>query len=307
MDIRTALTLSIGQLHQPVVTSYQLGCLVFQLYQAKVFRGEKLDRIHKDLPARPEYTRLLSSLVNDGILQNHKDIPSNEVFAVLGQDTAAAEDIACCVDPFCYVSHLSAMEYHGLTDRLPKLLFLTTLPSPHWGRQAAERMQKDLGPEGATQYREAGLPLLRRLRLAKIHRKTLSLHSTVHCDPGAYVSVADRPLRVATIGRTFLDMLREPNLCGGIYHVLEVYADHAERYLRLVVDTIERHGGKIDKVRAGYILSERLGLTHPTIEHWRTLVQRGGSQKLQAQAPYSSNFSETWCLSINIDEATEEE
>jgi predicted transcriptional regulator of viral defense system len=305
MDIKTALTLEIGQLHQPVVTSYQLGCLIFQLYQAKAYRGETLGRIQKDVPERLDYTRLIATLVENGVLQNSKDVPSKEVFTVLGQDTAAAEDIACCVDPFCYISHMSAMAYHGLTDRLPKILFLTTPPYPHWGQLAALRMQKDLGEEAVELYHEASLPALRRLRLTKIHRKTLSIHATVHCDPGAYVNVQGRFLRVSTIGRTFLDMIREPDLCGGIYHVLEVYADHASRYLRLIVDVIDRHGNKIDKVRAGYILDERLGLTHPSIETWRALVQRGGSQKLQAQAAYSSHFSEKWCLSINIDEAEE--
>jgi hypothetical protein len=58
-------------------------------------------------------------------------------------------------------------------------------------------------------------------------------------------------------------------------------------------------------VRAGYILDERLGLTHLSIENWRGLVQRGGSQKLQAKAAYSPHFSEKWCLSINIDEPEE--
>lgn len=305
MDIKTALTLEIGQLHQPVVTSYQLGCLIFRLYQAKTYRGEILGRIQKDVPERLDYTRLIATLVENGVLQNSKDVPSKEVFAVLGQDTAASEDIACCVDPFCHISHMSAMEYHGLTDRLPKILFLTTPPYPHWGQLATQRMRKDLGEEAVKLYHEASLPTLRRLRLKKIHRKTLNIHSTVHCDPGAYVNVQGRLLRVATIGRTFLDMIREPDLCGGIYHVLEVYADYASRYLRLIVDVIDRHGSKIDKVRTGYILDERLGLTHPSIENWHTLVQRGGSQKLQAKAAYSAHFSEKWCLSINIEEAEE--
>jgi predicted transcriptional regulator of viral defense system len=60
---------------------------------------------------------------------------------VLGQDQASAEVIICCIAPFCYLSHLSATEYHGLTDRLPKLLdtvygvveaFYRSLP---WGQE----------------------------------------------------------------------------------------------------------------------------------------------------------------------------
>jgi predicted transcriptional regulator of viral defense system len=302
MELTTALTLEIGQLHLPVVTSYQLGCIIFKLYQTKVYQGEKLTRLQKDVPERFEYNRAVETLIGNGVLKNSKDVSSHQLFTVLGQDTAAAEDVACCVDPFCYVSHMSAMEYHGLTDRLPKILFLTSPPSPEWGRLAAQRMQKDLG-DALERYSEASLPGLRKLKMTKIHRKTINLHSTVNCDAGAYLSVQGR--RVSTIGRTFLDMIREPDLCGGIYHVLEIYAEYANRYLRLIVDVIDRHGSKIDKVRAGYILDERLGLSSPTIDSWLEFAQRGGSRKLQANAPYSSQFSEKWCLSLNIDEAEE--
>ena len=215
MELRTAVALEIGRLHQPVVTDYHLGNLVFRLYQAKTYRGEALDRLQKEVLERADYTRLRDGLVTDGVLQRTKEVPNKDVFVVLGQDQAAAEDIICCVDPFCYLSHLSAMEYHGLTDRLPKLLFVTSLPQSQWGAQATERMQKDLGAEGLTAYLQAGLPPLRRLRLDKIQRKTLSLHTSAQCDPGAYVTVQGKPRRVATIGRTFRDMLREPDLCGG--------------------------------------------------------------------------------------------
>ena len=305
MELRTALALEIGRLHQPVITDYHLGSLVFRLCQSKTYRGEALDRLHTEVPERADYTRLLGGLLTDGILQRTKDVPNKDVFVVLGQDQAAAEDIICCVDPFCYLSHLSAMEYHGLTDRLPKLLFVTSLPQSQWSRLATERMQKDLGAEGLATYLQAGLPSLRCLRLDKIQRKVLSVHTSVHCDPGAYVTVQGKPRRVATIGRTFLDMLREPDLCGGIYHVLDIFAEQAPRYLRLIVDEIDRHGTKIDKVRAGYVLAERLNLTHPAFAVWQTCAQRGGSRKLDAQADYSPRFSETWCLSINIDETEE--
>jgi len=254
------------------MTDYQLGRLVFRLYQTKTYRGEALGQLQQAFPERADYTRLLGSLVTDGILQRTKDVPNKDVLVVLGQDQAAAEDIICCVDPFCYLSHLSAMEYHGLTDRLPKLLFVTSLPPPQWGRLATERMQKDLGAAGLASYLAAGLPPLRRLRLDKCQRKILSVHTRVQCDPGAYVTVQGKPRRVATIGRTFLDMLREPDLCGGIYHVLDLFAEEAPRYLRLIVDEIDRHGTTIDKVRAGYVFTAVSG----TPELQTAMVMKGG-------------------------------
>lgn len=75
-------------------------------------------------------------------------------------------------------------------------------------------------------------------------------------------------------------MIREPDLCGGIYHILEVIEAHAATYLRLIINEIEQHSTKIDKVRAGYILEERLELKNPTLELWQNEMRRGGSRKL---------------------------
>jgi len=100
-------------------------------------------------------------------------------------------------------------------------------------------------------------------------------------------------------------MLRNPSLCGGIYHVLDVYRENAKRYLRLIIDEVDRHGSAIDKVRVGYVLEERLGLTEPRVEKWIENVQRGGSRKLVADEPYKPVFSEKWCLSINIEDNSE--
>ena len=301
MEIQTALALEIGHLKQPVVTSYDIGQLVFQLYQAKTYKGEKLSRIQKDYPERQDYNRLVKMLLRAGVLQEKKTVPNPEVFTVLGTGQPSSGEVACCVDPFAYVSHLSAMEWHGLTDRIPKTLFISSPAPPDWKKFSLERMLKDLGgSEAYAVYRYSRFPQLRRLNLAKIGRETVHRHASLH--PGAFIALRDRWLRVATIGRTFLDMIREPDLCGGIYHVLGVYQEHAERYLQLVVDEIDQHGTKIEKTRGGYILEERLGLNHETIGKWVKFAQRGGSRKLYAHSEYSPRFSEKWCLSLNIEE-----
>ncbi len=301
MEIRTALALEIGHLKQPVVTSYDIGQLVFQLYQAKTYKGEKLSGIQKEYPERQDYMRLVKMLLRAGVLQEKKIASNPEVFTVLGTGQPSPGEVACCIDPFAYVSHLSAMEWHGLTDRIPKTLFISSPAPLHWGKFSRERMLKDLGGDEAyTVYSYSRLPQLRRLNLAKVGRETVHRHASLH--PGAFIVVRDRRLRVATIGRTFLDMIREPDLCGGIYHVLDVYQEHAERYLQLVVDEIDQHGTKIEKMRGGYILEERLGLNHDTIGKWSKFAQRGGSRKLYAHSEYSPRFSEKWCLSLNIEE-----
>ena len=301
MRIRTALALEIGRLNQPVVTGYQLGQLVFKLYQTKTYKGEKLNHVRRDCPDRQDYSRLVKKLLRAGVLQEQKPVLNPEVFMILGTGQLSTGEVACCVDPFAYISHMSAMEWHGLTDRIPKPLFISSPAPPDWKKFALNRMQKDLGSrESLDIYRNNRLPLLRRLSLTKIGREIVHRHASLHS--GAFTIVKNRPLRVATIGRTFLDMIREPDLCGGMYHVLDIYQEHVERYIQLVVDEIDRHGTKIEKVRGGYILEERLGLSHETIGKWAQFAQRGGSRKLYAHGEYSPRFSEKWCLSLNIEE-----
>jgi predicted transcriptional regulator of viral defense system len=217
---------------------------------------------------------------------------------VLGRSSVSAAEIACTVDPFAYVSHLSAMELHGLTDRVTQTLYLSSPDPKAWKAHATELMQRDLGEERAA-YEEAGFPLLQRTRIEKLMGTTVRITHSAHL--GAFRKTPDSEVRVATIGRTFLDMLREPTLCGGIHHVLGIYLEHAERNLALIAAEVDQHGGPIDKVRAGYVLEEVCGLTHPSFEEWQTHAARGGSRKLVAANEYASTYSERWALSLNAD------
>lgn len=302
MKLETAVALEIGALNKPIITSYQLGRIIFALYQAKIYQGKPIAYLREEsTPTRARYRKILQNLESSGVLSNSSTAKHPEIFSVLSQTSASADETACFIDPFCYVSHLSAMEYHGLTDRFPKVLFLSGAEPTHWKQLAIERMLKDLG-ESYKSYLETELPPLKRFTLKKIAKKTISLYATKHYDAGAYIRVQGQSLKVSSIGRTFLDMIRQPSLCGGIYHVLEAYSENADRYLRLIVDEVQQHGTIIDKVRVGYILEERIGLAHPTIKTWLENVQRGGSRKLVAENPYTPTYSEKWGLSINIEE-----
>jgi len=296
--LEKASTLSLGSVRQPVVTRYQIGVIVFRLYRDAEFQGQALC-IRKDQPDAPDFNRALANLTQSGVLSQTRGLPAKSVFTILGKEDATPAAIACSIDPFAYLSHLSAMEFHALTDRLPKILYLSTPPPAQWKEFARQRMLKDLGEDYAA-YGDSGFPPLTRVRLQRIKGRTVQLHSASHL--GAFKVLKDSPVRVATIGRTFLDMIRRPDLCGGIRHVIDVYQEHASTYLSLITAEIDTHGQAIDKVRAGYILDEVCHLDDSAIRQWRQLVQRGGSRKLDAASAYSSQYSERWCLSLNLDE-----
>lgn len=229
------------------------------------------------------------------MLEQHKHSPALLLTAF---PYKTAEDIACGLDRFCYLSHLSAMAFHGLTERSPKIVFVTTLSSALWKQAALNVMRNDLGEKGLQSFIDADLPLLTRHVADRIAGKAVNVYSSKHA--GSYIVKNSGALRVASIGRVFLDMLRKPDLCGGMGHVAEVFEAHASFYLPLILDELERHGSPIEKVRAGYLLEERCGIEHERIHAWTVFAQRGGSRKLDPDNEYWPQFSEKWCLSINI-------
>ena len=296
MDLIKAITLSLGDVTEPVVTPYRLGLIVHHLYLQKEYQGEKISRLQKDFATSTEFNKQLAELLKVGVLRAMRGC-SAAVYSLLGRRDDDAEEIACSIDPFCYLSHLSAMAHHGLTERIPTALFVSSPDPKSWKQFAEERMHKDL-KQGYAAYRENGLPLLTRLKMEKIGRRDVHRFASSHL--GAYKNVQGKTLRVSSIGRTFLDMLRNPELCGGMRHVMAVFEEHAAEYLSLIVNEISLHGAKIDKVRAGYILEECMQLKDATIQGWAALAQRGGSRKLDASAEYAPKWSEKWCLSLNL-------
>ena len=295
--LNKAVSLHLGALQQPVVTRYELATLVYNFYRSKRFKGKPI-LVSKSAAETRDLLRVVKALLGQGVLSPDSNFPDHRVFRVLGNPHAQAEDIACTVDPFAFVSHLSAMDYHGLTDRLPTSLYLSSPNSDKWKELAFQRLRKDCG-EFSDDYLQRGFPPLRRLDMKRIARRPIH-RRRVKNHQGAYRNVQGRTFRVATIGRTFLDMVRDPSLCGGIAHVLDVFEEHAKSYLRLIVDEVNQWGGPIDKVRIGYILEDRCGVDRETTQPWQQFVQRGGSRKLDAKREYSSTFSERWSLSVNV-------
>lgn len=296
MELIKAISLSLGNLQEPVLTSYRLGIILHRLYISKKFNGEQLSRLSKKYASASEFNATVDKLKRNGVLESHPNFP-NKVYRILGRKESDPGEVACTVDPFCCVSHLSAMRFHGLTNRLPAKLFISGPDQPLWRQKALEQMTKDLGDQSSV-YFDGNMPKLTFPKLRRIDRTEIHRFSTAH--QGAYKNVSEPMLRVSTIGRTFLDMLRSPHLCGGMAHVIEVWEEHARAYFKPIVSEIDRHGGPIDKVRAGYLLNEKMGLADDTVETWKKFVSRGGSRKLDPAEAYMPKWSEHWCLSINI-------
>jgi len=219
------------------------------------------------------------------------------VYHLFGRAKPKATEVACAADPFAYISHLSAMEFHGLTDRFSKILYLTTPPDTEWKELAKDRMLKDLS-EHLEPFQRARLPQLRRPVFDRVEGVRVELMR--RSSRGAFKTIKSPTIRVAMVGRAFLDMVREPGNCGGMQHVVDTYREHGARYLALIADEVEQHGNAVEKVRAGYLLDEVCRLSHPLVDGWTQKAQRGGSRLLDPLGEYVPHYSEKWRLSINV-------
>ena len=272
----------------PAVTPYKLFRLVEAIYQ----EGQNLYLKH-DQPDLSDYLRFVKNLVKAKQIRYDNDY-GRRLIRILDAPEHSGEEMVCLVDPLCYVSHLSAMQRWGLTDRSPRALTCTRLPrGKSANAQLVEAMSKDPG----------SLPP-KRVRLHFItHPKRVRgrlLHMIESKKAGACVSVPNTNIRLATIGQTFLDMLQHPRQCGGMSHVLDIYDKYALDWTEEIITFVDSCNSNLAKVRAGYILEEHLGIDDKRIESWKVLVQRGGSRKLDPGKEYAPNHSKTWMISINV-------
>lgn len=278
----------------PLVTDYDVFLIAWRLFEDRTCKDAPIKRLPKDWNLLRTRS-LIRKLVNRQTLATDQDFKSGVWRLVQSTRAADAAEAACIADPFCYVSHLSAMHRYGLTDRTPHELHLSRPARTLWNSLRDDKVAKEVPPRHAEDARS----LLLHFGLADaLRRRPVTVHETKY--PARAASLRGQKTRVADIGATFVDMLEAPQLCGGMHHVLEIWDDQASTWLDKIVEAVDAAPSSIAKVRAGYILSERLGLSDPRIEAWRSFAQRGGSRKLDPSADYQPVFSEIWMISLNV-------
>lgn len=261
---------------------------------AEAYQTRAVAYLRGNFPTRAGFESTRNALRARKILA--RDIDYLGLLRVLPLSDGRPDEIACLADPFAYVAHASAMELYQLTDRRQTNLMLTTLTP----RLARERL-KDNFQSAMSAFPDeylAGAPrVVAHAHPSSVRGRPLDVAQTSAL--GATTPLRGTHARIATIGQTFLDTLTEPRRCGYMEHVLDVWAAHASKYLQEIINAVDQAPSAILKVRAGYILQERLGIADPRIDAWRAYAQRGGSRRLDPEAPYVERHSPKWMLSIN--------
>ena len=252
----------------------------------------------REIPPPRDFYRIIYALSNAGFISPDRDYLNH--YRVASVADRPADEVVCLVDRFCCISHLSAMQRWGLTDRQPHSLMIARPDDASIKRMAAEIMKTE-ADENPWRYRPpakvGGAFRLNNIAHPKhVRQRSVELHSSRQFGN----SMEDRNsfARVTSVGQTFLDMLRRPALCGGMAHVLDVWEEHARSHMAEIVAVVD-NAESIIKCRAGHIIEERLNISEPRVAAWRKFAQRGGSRRLDPGSPYIPDWSETWMISLN--------
>ena len=290
----------------PVISEYELFRLWRTILDLETLDGETI-AIRSSSMTQSAWRRQVHSLVNNrhlrpdpdfyGQLEDLWNVSSPQhykVFRVSDIPDCPAEDVICLIDPFAYVSHLSAMQRYGLTNRSPAEVNITTPAAAEWRELRTQKLAADW-PSGKPE----GPPLELLVLPDLIRGRSITRHRTNQ--PAKTQPIRGMHARIATIGETFVHMLDRPELCGGMRHVIEVWVKEARAYVSAIVEAVDSHTSSIIKVRAGYLLDEVLGIDDGRVGAWVRFAQRGSSRKLDASLPYLATFSEKWMLSVNVE------
>lgn len=286
-----ALARSINGAKEYIISDYEiflLACDIYRNRSARYLRGE--------YPTMDQYRNAREILKKANVIAADKDYAG--MWQVLSQASAPADEIVCSADPYCYISHLSAMQRYGLTFRRPEALHIT-----HPGQKLLKKLKEERAEKDAPQLTFGGVVIdapraLQPRHPAVVRGRKIHQKGTKHL--GDWKAIRRSKARVSSIGQVFLEMLDDSQLCGGMEHVLEVWEEHAKTHLNDIVKRIDAAGSGVVKMRAGYILEERMAVQHPAFQEWAAKAQRGGSMVLDPSLPYKDVYSEKWMISINV-------
>lgn len=292
-----------------VITQEKLSEQIFLLFMSKSYKDQRISLIRKKYATTDDFYLYINRIERAGILtkanENKKNYPMHysghlsNIYFIKGKPEYSASEAICAVYPYGYISKINAMAWYGITDRIPKIVRFTTCTLPEWKNKSLEDLE--VGPS---------VPFDRESFIPKYPKRTdVFGDELIVSVEKNYVSpseIRNSPLRISPIGKTFIDMLRTPDECGGIDHVLDVYIDNAEKYFPAILKELKHERSrKIDIARTGFVLQKVVGITHPQLTEWQQESQktRGSSKVLVPGQPFSSIYDEDWSLSLNAESA----
>lgn len=288
-----------------VINGEVIAKKIFELYRGKIYEGQRIARIRSIEPRTEVYRSHISSLTSAGIISRIPDFnspqsaryPFDGSYIIKSKPSYTAMEAACSIFPHSYLSYLSAMARHGFTDKNPVVVYLSSPSKSVWREQEDLRLD-DLVLDPSSSFRKpqfaAKYPTGNRIF-------DMEIHPVSGAEDSGVMEVRNSPLKLTTPARTLVDMTRKPSFCGGVEHSLESFVENAQPYKKQIFSYLGSYGKKIDRARVGFLLHRVLGMDDPTVLEWmdESSKTRGSSKILVPGEPFSEDYDENWCLSIN--------
>jgi predicted transcriptional regulator of viral defense system len=238
------------------------GRAIFSMSDARQILGAKTRQTLSLLSKKKWVLRLRRGLYV--IVPIDAGVRGSESFIV--HDFVIASHLA---SPY-YVGFWSALNHHGLTDQIPRTVFVATT-----------RPRKPLKILTST---------FRFVQLAP--KKFIGIETA---------SLEDAEVRISSKEKTLVDCLDHPELAGGIEEVARaVYFNHRELDWAKVRKFTLKGGSIAVFKRLGYIL-ERCDLFQTYRRVFTKVVLTEGYPKLDTVGPLKGKLNERWKLRVNVE------
>jgi predicted transcriptional regulator of viral defense system len=245
--------------------------------ELRVFKLEELKRlpwVQKSNPA--SLNKMLRSLVQDAwLLAIKKGVYA--LSSIVSGSPIHEFEIAMKVVSPAMISHYSAFRHHGLTDQLPRDLFITTIKETATPQAGKQGKKASFIFNGVT------------YQFIQIKQEFFFGQEKAWVGTGSFI--------VTDLERTLLDGLARPQFCGGLSEVLNAYQEHiAEIELTKIIGYALKLGVAVSR-RLGWVL-DHLEVGSDQIQD---LAQRDhrGYRKLDPTKPAIGNYDPKWRLQLN--------
>jgi predicted transcriptional regulator of viral defense system len=280
----------------PIISRYDLYILTLEMFKSA--EAKKL-YLRSEYPSRRKLDNLISELQLSRTISR---LGGLSLFNVLNLPTPELSDAVCLADQYCSVAYMSAIQRWGLSERNPKALLLSRPNGKTLQAAISNTVESDAARFGLDPQDMLSTPIKAPTALqASLWPSPVEV--VQEKKPRDTVVLRGTRTRISSLPQTLVDTLTKPELCGGMNHVLDMWSDNISdisENAMLQLISLLHESTSIVKVRAGYILDERLGLIVDGIEGFVKYAQRGGSRVLDPQKPFAPRFSEKWMLSINV-------
>ena len=179
------------------------------------------------------------------------------------------------------ISHWSALNDHGLTEQIPRHVFVLTTTDVSVPRKRTSESAEGRGgyPVNGTVYR---FVQVRPERYFGVER----------------IWMGDARVSITNLERTLLDGLAMPQHCGGFGEVIHAFGQAMDRLnVERIAEYAQRLGSAVAK-RAGWVL-ERQGREDPQLDRLAALPTKG-HRKLDPTGPRKGAYNNRWMLQENL-------